>query len=84
MVKKLFRYHGRRIRYSSRNLLNTYRVLLLMPVVFILSYFVVYQQIYYGLITKNVKEWQLYVIPVAVVITVLIGCLLLINLLIKI
>lgn len=83
MVKKLFRYHGRRIRYSSRNLLNTYRVLLLMPVVFILSYFVVYQQIYYGLITKSVKEWQPYVIPVAVVITVLIGCLLFINLLIK-
>lgn len=82
MIKKLFRFRGRRIRYSSRNLLNLYRVLLIAPVVASLGYFVAYRQIY-PLVTENVKEWQAYVIPVLVILGGLVGSLLLINLLIK-
>ena len=46
MFKKLFRYRGRRIRYSSKNLLALYRVLFFMPVLSCLGYFVGYRWIY--------------------------------------
>ncbi|WP_438861050.1 hypothetical protein [Enterococcus thailandicus] len=82
MIKKLFRYRGRRIRYSSRNLLNLYRVLLIVPVVAVLGYFVAYEQIY-PLVTESVKEWQAYVIPVLIILGGLFGSLVLMNLLIK-
>lgn len=82
MIKKLFRFRGRRIRYSSRNLLNLYRLLLISPVVAVLSYFVAYEQIY-PLVTENVKEWQAYLIPMLIILGGLFGSLLLINLLIK-
>lgn len=81
-MKKIIQYRGRRIRYSSRNLLNFYRFFLLSPVLAILGYFVGYKQIY-PLVIENVQEWQAYVLSVVIIIASLIGSILLINLLIK-
>ncbi|MFI3630488.1 cell division protein FtsK, partial [Enterococcus hirae] len=81
-MKKLIQYRGRRIRYSSRNLLNFYKFFLLSPVLVLLGYFVGYKQIYL-LVIKSVQKWQVYVLPVVFIMACLIGSLLLINLLIK-
>lgn len=69
MLKKLIRYRGRRIRYSSRNLLALYRVLFFMPVFACLGYFVGYKWIYPLYLAKE-TNWQVYVLPSVVIIGV--------------
>lgn len=82
MVKKLFRYRGRRIRYSSRNLLALYRVLFFMPIFACLGYFVGYKWMY-PLYLSNPADWKIYIVPALIIIGVSIGSIVLITLLVK-
>ena len=82
MLKKLFRYRGRRIRYSSRNLLALYRVLFFMPILACLGYFVGYKWIY-PLYLSNPPDWKIYIVPALIIVGISIGAIVLITLLIK-
>ena len=82
MFKKLFRYRGRRIRYSSRNLLALYRVLFFMPIFVCLGYFVGYKWLY-PLYLSNPPDWKIYIVPALIIVGVSIGAIVLITLLVK-
>lgn len=82
MLKKLFRYRGRRIHYSSRNLLALYRVLFFMPILACLGYFVGYKWIY-PVYLSNPPNWNIYIVPALIIVSVSIGAIVLITLLIK-
>ncbi|EGO6002074.1 cell division protein FtsK [Enterococcus faecalis] len=69
MIKKIFKYRGRRIRYSSRNLLTLYRVLFFMPVLALLGYFVGYRWIYPIYLVKPF-DWHNVVVPVLIILGV--------------
>ncbi|HFE9852906.1 TPA: FtsK/SpoIIIE domain-containing protein [Enterococcus faecalis] len=82
MFKKIFRYRGRRIRYSSRNLLTLYRVLFFMPILACLGYFMGYKWIY-PLYLSNPPDWKVYVVPALIIMGISIGSIVLITLLVK-
>lgn len=82
MFKKLFRYRGRRIRYSSRNLLALYRVLFFMPILACLGYFIGYKWIY-PLYLSSPADWKIYIVPALIIIGISIGSIVLITLLVK-
>jgi hypothetical protein len=82
LLKKIFRYRGRRIRYSSRHLLTLYKVFFLMPILACLGYFVGYKWIY-ELYVANPPSWQVYVLPGLIFLGVTILSIILIALLIK-
>lgn len=69
MLKKIFKYRGRRIRHSSRKLLLYYQLALFAPILALLGYFIGYKQIY-PLVDAGTKEWQVYVLPVAIILIV--------------
>ncbi|MGX7130817.1 cell division protein FtsK [Enterococcus wangshanyuanii] len=66
MLKKIFKYRGTRIRYSSRKLFLYYQLALFTPILALLGYFIGYKQIY-PLVDAGTKEWQVYVLPVAII-----------------
>lgn len=65
MLKQIIHYRGKRIRYFKRNLLALYQVLFFMPYFGVLSYFIGYQWIY-PLIGQKARNWQIYVLPVVI------------------
>lgn len=69
MLKKIFKYRGRRIRHSSRRLLMFYQLLLFAPIFVLLAYFIGYKQIY-TLVDSGATDWQLFVIPCVLIIVV--------------
>lgn len=69
MLKKIFKYRGRRIRHSSRKLLLYYQLALFAPIFALLGYFIGYKQIY-PLVDAGTKEWQAYVLPIATILIV--------------
>ncbi|WP_425286408.1 cell division protein FtsK [Enterococcus faecalis] len=83
MIKKIFRYRGKRIRYSSRNLLALYRVFFFMPIFACLSYFVGYKWMY-PLYFSNPSDWKVYTLPVLIIVGFSVGSIVIITLFVKV
>lgn len=80
MLKKIFKYRGRRIRYSSRRLLLMYQLLLLFPVLACLGYFIGYKQIY-SIVDAGTTDWQVFIFPVlAIILSIVVSNLLILLL----
>lgn len=80
MLKKIFKYRGKRIRYSSRKLMTVYQFVLFIPVLIVLCYFVGYKQVY-SIVSSGKTDWQLFILPAVLFLSISIVANLLILLL---
>ena len=80
MLRKIFKYRGKRIRYSSRKLMTVYQFAMFIPVLIVLCYFVGYKQVY-SIVSSGETDWQLFILPAVLFLSVSIVANLLILLL---
>ncbi|MBM7688426.1 cell division protein FtsK [Enterococcus ureilyticus] len=69
MLKKIFKYRGKRIRYSSRKLMTVYQFVLFIPVLIAICYFVGYKQVY-SLVSSGETDWKLFILPAVLFLSV--------------